>query len=414
MVDKTRFKGRARLARDSQQWLLDYLIQETGRVFHFQGSERGALPRTVHNHDMISKHLGKSAQRLEALASAEAAADHPETALDFFYQAALQYSGAQHVIFENNAEKRFLFQGLRRAFDQVIEYAPYRIEHLDIPWNGTIVSGNLHLCPGVDSAPLIFFVPGCDMTKEAWPQPRLNQPIQRGMHVFSFDGPGQGESNLRGIRLTASNYEQAASVALDYLLQRPEIDAERVGVYALSFGAFWGMRFAARDPRIKALAAPAASYCSPHSLMDLDGPRWKQLFAYLTQSETEGELDETLAEMTLDGYIEQITCPLLMGAGEYDPRSPIEEVYRVFDRVTAPAELWVFADQHHMPQVGPVETNGGQPGNTLANAVCDWLRDRLTGKPVRHPGQVVYVEADGPGPNSPQAALKRHWYEPID
>jgi hypothetical protein len=38
-------RGRARLARDSQQWMLDYLIQETGKVFHFQGEGRGRLPQ---------------------------------------------------------------------------------------------------------------------------------------------------------------------------------------------------------------------------------------------------------------------------------------------------------------------------------------------------------------------------------
>ena len=93
------------------------------------------------------------------------------------------------------------------------------------------------------------------------------------MHVFCFDGPGHAESNLRGIKVTADSYEDAASAALDHLLKRPEIDAERVGVYAISFGAFWGLRF--------------ASVCAKYFLMDLESPRWKQLFAYLTQSRTE-------------------------------------------------------------------------------------------------------------------------------
>jgi hypothetical protein len=74
------------------------------------------------------------------------------------------------------------------------------------------------------SAPLIFYIPGCDTLKEAWPHPFFNAAHQRGMHVFSFDGPGQAESNLQAIRLTADNYEHAASTALDYLVQRPEID----------------------------------------------------------------------------------------------------------------------------------------------------------------------------------------------
>ena len=128
--------------------MLDYLIQETGKVFHFQGEGRGRLPRSVRSHDMISKHLGLSARRLEALAKAEAEAGHGETALDLYFNATVLYAGAQHIIFETNDEKRYLYAGLRRCYDQVIALAPYRLEHVDIPWNGTIVSGNLHLCPG--------------------------------------------------------------------------------------------------------------------------------------------------------------------------------------------------------------------------------------------------------------------------
>jgi len=96
---KTAVRGRAPLARDSQQWMLDYLIQETGKVFHFQGEGRGRLPRSVRSHDMISKHLGLQARRMEALAKAEADAGHPETALDFYFQATALYGGAQHIIF---------------------------------------------------------------------------------------------------------------------------------------------------------------------------------------------------------------------------------------------------------------------------------------------------------------------------
>jgi len=359
---------------------------------------------------MISKHVGLQARRMEALAQAEATAGHPETALDFYFQATVLYASAQHVIFQNNDEKRYLYAGVRRCYDQVIALAPYRIEHVDIPWNGTLVSGNLHLCPNKTSAPLVFYIPGCDTLKEAWPHPFFNAAHQRGMHVFSFDGPGQAESNLRGIRLTADNYEEAASTALDYLVQRPEIDAAHMGVYGVSLGSFWGLRFASRDRRIRAIAAPASTYCSKYILMDLESPRWKQLFAYLTQSSTEAELDTVLDAMTLDGYMAKIACPVLLAAGEYDPRSPIDEVYRMFDQLTAPAELWVFADQHHMPSIGGTES-AGAPSAPLHSVMCDWLRDRFADKPLRHPGQVMYVEANSAGPNSATVARKRAWYE---
>ena len=222
--------GRPHLQRDSQKWVFDWVIKETGNVFHFQSDGRGRLPRNVRNHDMISKHMGLAARRLEKMAETEAEAGHRDTAMELYYQTALLWLDAQHVVFQTNDEKRYLHGGLMRCYDKVREFASYKIEHVDIPWNGTIVSGNLHLAPGEGAKPLVFYVPGCDQSKEAWPNPHCNQALQRGMHAFTFDGPGQGESNLRNIRLTADNYEEAASAALDYLAKRPEVDAKKIGV----------------------------------------------------------------------------------------------------------------------------------------------------------------------------------------
>ena len=101
---------------------------------------------------------------------------------------------------------------------------------------------------------------------------------------------------------------------------------------------------------------------------------------------------------------------MLLVAGEYDLRSPIDEVYRMFDQVQAPAELWVFADQHHMPSIGGAESAGASSA-PLHGVMCDWLRDRFADKPLRHPGQVVYVEANSAGPNSANVSCKRAWYE---
>jgi len=402
--------GRPHLRRDDQQWVFDWIIKETGKVFHFQSDGRGRLPRSVRSHDMIAKHMGLSARRLERLAQAEAQAGHRETAMEIYYQAALQYLDAQHVVFETGDEKRYLHGGLMRCYDKVREYAPYRIEHVDIPWNGTVVSGNLHLAPGEGPRPLIFYVPGCDQTKEAWPHPYYNQALQRGMHAFSFDGPGQGESNLRGIRLTADNYEDAASAAISYLLTRPEIDSRKIGVYALSFGSFWGMRIAAKERRICAVAAPWASFVDKYYLMTEESPRYKQLFAYLTQSSTEEELDRVVSGMTMEGRMAEISCPTLLVTGEYDPRAPVEEVYRLFDQMKAPAELWLLPDQHHNGSVTMRARSSVWEADIHA-FVCDWLRERFNGVPVRHPGKVLYLEPSGAGPNDPKVSYKRKWFD---
>jgi pimeloyl-ACP methyl ester carboxylesterase len=403
-------KGKPHLQRDNQQWFFDWMVKETGKPFHFQPDGRGRLPRTVRSHDMIAKHMGMAARKTERLAQAEVEAGHKETAMELYYTAALEYADAQHVVFETGDEKKFLHGGVMRCYDQVRELAPYRIEHVDVPWNGTVVSGNLHLAPGDGPKPLIFYVPGCDQTKEAWPHPYYNQALQRGMHVFSFDGPGQGESNLRGIRLTDDNYEDAAGAVIDTLMKREEVDAKKIGVYALSFGSFWGMRIAAKNRNIAAVAAPWASFVDKYYLMTEESPRYKQLFAYLTQSSNEVELDAVWQKMTMEGLMDKITCPTLIVTGEYDPRAPVDEVYRLFDQMKAPAELWVLPDQHHNGSI----TQKGRSSVWEADIhafVCDWMRERFNGVPVKHPGKTLWLDPAGAGPNATSVTVKRRWFD---
>jgi pimeloyl-ACP methyl ester carboxylesterase len=398
------------LRRDGQQWIFDWMIQETGKVMHFQGEGHGGLPRSVRRHAMISKQLGRSAQRMERLADEERAAGHRETALARYYDAAFTYANAQHVVFETNDEKRYLHAGSLRCYDAVRELTPYRIERVEVPWEGGVLAGNLHLCPGEEPRPLVFFVPGCDMTKEQYPHPQLNHALQRGMHLFSFDGPGQGESNLQGLHLGAANYERAASAALDVLVERPEVDPAQIALYGISYGSHWAIRIAAHDRRIRATAAPWGSFCELDHLFEEDSPRFKQLFMYMTGAASEDELDELAAAMTLRPLFPKIDAPLLGACGEYDPRSPIEEVYEVWSTVRAPRELWVFEDQHH--RVSLTRPNG----HTLPwlmdihELALDWLRDRLAGIPLAEPDRVAYVPPNGGGPSS-VSGPRRRWFD---
>jgi hypothetical protein len=57
-----------RLDRDRQQWIFDYVVKETGRVFHWDGDVR-VLPASVKSHAQISKHVGRIAQRMERVAA---------------------------------------------------------------------------------------------------------------------------------------------------------------------------------------------------------------------------------------------------------------------------------------------------------------------------------------------------------
>lgn len=393
--------GRPHLARDSQQWIFDYVIQQSGLTYHWWSEER-SLPTEVRSHAMISKHLGRRALRREAEAADLAASGHRPAALAAYFKASKDFLKAQHPIFEVNAEKRFLYAGLTRCYERVRELSPYPIERIEVEWEGTVVAGWLHVNPDVRRAPLLFSVPGCDTTCEGSPDPANVKEHRKGWHVFSFDGPGIGQSNMRGIALTADNFERAASAALDALLRRQDVDPDRVMVYGGGAGSFWGTRFAIHDPRIKAIASKS-TYSSMYYLMNEDSPRYKQLFAFLTQSRTEEDLDRVLTAMTLDGCLGRVPCPMLMLTGEYDLRDPVEEVLRLFDQVSTPAELWVFADQFHKL------TFGGR--RSVYDAMLDWLEERLADTPLPARNQVRYIEPGADGPAGPHVTFKRRWFE---
>ncbi|MPZ23068.1 MAG: alpha/beta hydrolase [Dehalococcoidia bacterium] len=398
-----------KLRRDSQQWIFDWMVKEQGKVFHFQPDGRGGLPRTVRNHEMISKHVGKIALRLQRLAQEEEKAGHKETALEFYFDAATAFGNAQHIIFENNAEKKFLHSSVIKNFDKVRELAPHPIEHVDMPWGDKVISGNLHLLPGRPKAPVVIYIPGCDMVKEMYPHPYYNQAHQRGMHILSLDGPGQGESNLRGYKVTENNYEDAVSSVIDYLQTREEVDSDQILMYGMSFGTFWSVRSAAHDDRIKASVHPWASICDKYYLMNEESPRYKQLFSYLTGAGSEEALDAITSKMTLDKQLPNIKNPILLTVGEYDPRSPLQDIYSLFETIKAPKELWVYEDTHHMATL----TGGSEAMLWRLDShsmVLDWLRDRVDGKQIANEGKAVTLRTGMGGPSGATAAAGREWF----
>ncbi len=398
-----------RLQRDRQQWIFDYLVQETGKVFHWDEDGR-PLPKSVKSHAQISKHLGRIGQRLERVAAEEDAAGHSATAFELYYRASSTFALAQHPVLESSDEKKYLHGRCIANYEKVIEHAPHRIERLEIPFEGVELQCNFHLLPGEPNAPLVIFIPGCDMTKEIYPDPRIIQAHYRGMHLLVIDGPGQGMSNLRGIRLTPDNYERAVLAIAEYMAKRDEVDETKITVYALSMGAHWGLEVAASGhPLIQAVAAPWTSALDKYFILDTFSPRYKQLFGYLMGASSEEELDGWVAQMTVEGREADIKCPVLMTVGEYDSRSPVELVYEFYDKIRAPKELWVYEDTYHQARMF-----GDQQARHDHHMMChDWLVDALGGKYGPGHDRKMYLRTGGGGPNGTQGEGQDalHWWE---
>jgi dipeptidyl aminopeptidase/acylaminoacyl peptidase len=265
---------------------------------------------------------------------------------------------------------------------------------IEIPWEGVSIQGRLHLLKDRSRAPTVLFIPGMDMTKEAFPNPLTNPFLRRGMNVLSIDGPGQGISNIRKIRVTDDNYERAASAAIDYLVGRSEVDPDRIVIAGSSFGSHWGPRTAARDKRVRAIATNHGVVGPKRAIFEEASPRFKQMFMYMAGIHDEDEFDRMAEKMTTVGYAAKITCPSLLVIGEYDPLCHLEAAIDFFEELAGPKELWVFENEFHR-----VSQREGIGQLDIYPFMADWLRDALEGRHDSNLRKIVLVpQQKGAGP----------------
>jgi fermentation-respiration switch protein FrsA (DUF1100 family) len=90
------------------------------------------------------------------------------------------------------------------------------------------------------------------------------------------------------------------------------------------------------------------------------------------------EAAEKIAQMTLQGVADRITCPLLVAHGANDRQVPLEQAERTIREATRSprAELKIFhADE------GGVEHCSGDQFSVAIDAMTDWVADVL--QPMR-------------------------------
>jgi dienelactone hydrolase len=382
--------------RDNQQWLLDYLVKTTGRVQNFGNDER-QLPPEVKSYAMIPRVLQKHAEQQERIARAAEQAGHVETARDLTWRAVQIYVEAQHAIFEDDDPGKIHLHGkVEECYQRLIETSDYPIERVEIPWASRQLAGLLHLLPDRRRAPTILLVPGMDMTKETLPSPLDNIFVKRGVHVLVIDGPGQGASNLRKIRVDVENYAEAGRAAIDWLRARPEVDGERIGLLGMSMGTYWAPLIASRDRRVRACASAHACYGDKTSMFEQASPRFKQVFMYMAGVHDEAEFDRMVEQMTLVGRARTIGCPMLMVTGEYDPLCSLAEAFRVYDELRVPKEIWVFENEFHR-----VTNSRALGGAAIHGFMIDWLKDAMDGRLARDHRREVLIPQRGLGPFEP-------------
>ncbi len=285
------------------------------------------------------------AEAVEARGRERAAAGRRASAAAYLFRAAHYYHVGERFLQPKTAEGLAAYRRGVTAFrDAAAATRRPRIEPVEVPYEGTSLPALfVHPEGARGRAPALVFLDGFDVTKEIQYFKGVPDLVARGIACLIVDGPGNGEAiRFRNLPLHHET-ERYATAAWEYLAARPEIDAARIGVMALSLGGYYAPRAAAFEPRFAACIAWGAQWdyhavwkdrlerLARGEALSLSVP-WQHLL-WVFGVTTPAQALERLEGFRLDGVAQKIRCPFLLVHGEGDAQIPLATAQTCFDAV---------------------------------------------------------------------------------
>jgi dienelactone hydrolase len=285
---------------------------------------------------------------------------------------------------QGSAGRTQTYARARAAFDRSTLLGKLNRERVEIPLvRGTMPALFTH-APGTGASPVVVYCNGLDSCKELlWWSGLPEALARRGVSCLSVDQPGSGEAlRLQGLPVDPHS-EHWASKAVDWLQQRSEVDAKRIGMTGISLGGHFAPRAVAFEPRFAAGAVWGAN----HNWAEVQQRRLKRegenpvphYWAHVMWAFGASTLEDFLvksADMHLDGVMERIRVPFLVTHGAKDRQIPLDYAHQSHDQlVNSPArELKVFTERE-----GGVEHVGADNMSYARDYIADWFAEVLGG-----------------------------------
>ena len=173
------------------------------------------------------------------------------------------------------------------------------------PSDGIELVGHLRV-PAASGAPAVVFTGPLSGVKEQVTGTYADRLAEAGYVTLAFDHRNFGESGGE-----PRQHEDATGKltdlqdAVSYLAARPEVDRTRIGACGICLGGGYALRFAAFEPRVKALVCVAGGYNDPAAMRDgMGADRYRQMLAGFSEAAerrfTTGEV-EYLPAVAPDG-----------------------------------------------------------------------------------------------------------------
>jgi dienelactone hydrolase len=388
-----------------QRWLLDNVVRAVGidwdqpRSFYLNAAcgmeasaDFAAIRERVKKYADIEPAFANTARRREAIARAAEADGRPVTARDNYFMAAIHWGSAQWARHENDPANIAYNASKRDCYTRYAALVDHRIEPVFIPFKGRSLPGWFHLPANYRGGriPAVISFPGMDTYKEVFVALKGDRWLDRGIAVLALDGPGQAECRVLGLTVSMENWTAVGKAAVDWLVERPEVDPQRIGAFGNSMGSFFVTIVTANEPRIAACVANSNNL-EPrlHAIMQESSPSYKKRFMYMCGFTDEAAFDEFRKTLTWEGHAENIRVPYLCVTGEADELSPVVHSERMLARMSCPRMFVVYQDARHAIGACPSVNLGPHPPTLVA----DWMAARLAGKPMA--SEKWYVDNSG-------------------
>jgi len=279
---------------------------------------------------------------------------------------------------ENTPAKQHARRRALEAFRAYARLLDPPIETVRIPFEGKDIIAYLRLPPGARPVPLVFGIAGLDSRKEDVAA-HTDGYLNHGLALFAIDLPGTGESPHA---VADVDSDRIFTAALDYLAQRPEVDAGRIVVQGRSWSGYWAAKLAITErERLRGSVVhggPIHHYFRPDWLR-ASLATGEYLYDYLQAKCSmlgARDLEDMLARAQrfslLDaGLLDRTSAPMLVVNGARDSQIPIADLYLLLEHGDA-KEAWVNPQGGHMGR-SPV-----WPNSAIAEKVLmPWITRRL-------------------------------------
>lgn len=354
----------------------------------------------LHDEDRWLSAWTEMAERIQARAAAAERGGKTVSASSAYLRAATYWRASlMHFSFREDPRVRRNALAAKDCYERYLELSGYPGEYVEIPYEGSFLPAHFYRSPTAsDRAPVLIMHQG----RDAWPEDTrwvYEGAIRRGIHCLAFHGPGQGLAlRLNGLPFRY-DWEKAVTPVVDFVVDLPGVDPERVALMGLSFGGYLAPRAAAFEKRIRVcIADPGVldwgrsvfDNLPPHLSAAFDAgaeafdsavatmcegqplPTWfirDSLWKYGVSSPY--ELFQRLIACDLTEIAGQITCETLVmdGTSEVFTKG---EAQKLYDALTCPKSFMLFEPE----STAQLHCQNG--GNAVAaERLFDWLDERL-------------------------------------